>query len=146
MAIFIPGGLPPAIIEPGFPVVLARNIGAVQTVANAGASTGAISATGVEATNPFFTLGPSGISTGRTLNLSARGVGAVPTTVSAQVYKSTDGGTTWSAYGAAVPLIVAGVATDGQVVNLVDGPIYQVLVPTLTLGGATGVNVDGALS
>lgn len=132
-------GSPAAVLERGMPATLASAIGAAQTLANAGSAS--------QKSNPYFTVGPMDEGY-RVLNLSARFAGGIQATsaLSATVYGSDDGGTTWKAFAAAVALATAGVATDAQIANLPPGRVYQVLVTSLTLGGAASASVDGAVS
>jgi hypothetical protein len=138
MPFTLPGGLPASVLDPGFNYTLATGIAAAQTLAQAGAALGA--------SNPIFTVQPTGIGGRRFLSLHARGAGAVPTTVTVGLYSSTDGGATWNLYKAAITLVTGTAATDSQVQDLVAGPLYQVLVTTLTLGSASAVSIDGSVS
>jgi len=113
-------------------------ITAVQTLANAGPLSGLA--------NPRFGIDAGPVERGRTLNLHGSGVAAVPTTVTVSLYASTDGGVTWTLYQAAIALCASTAWTDAQVLNLLPGLLYQVLVTTLTLGSATSVSVDATLS
>ena len=121
------------IIEPGFPLVLANAITSAQSTAG---ST-------VRSTNPYFTVQPRGDAGDRTLNLNVRGNGGAPTTVNASLYASDDSGSTWQLYQAATGNLVT---NSAQALHLVAGLLYQVLASSVTLGGATSVNVEGQLS
>lgn len=133
----------PSVLDPSLPVTLINALTAVQTLATAGTAASF-------ATNPLFTVNASPEGKERTLNLHAKGiltgVPTLPTTLTVSLYSSTDGGVTWNLYQAAIALVTATVATDVQVLHLVSGLVYQLLVTTLTLGSATSVSVDGNLS
>lgn len=137
-------GADPTLLDTGLPVVLANGIAIVQ-VGPPPVNTSALGVA-LRITNPIFTVQPRTGGGDRTLSLSARSVAAVPTTLTASVYESSDGGTTWSLHQAGLALVASTVATNAQVLHLVAGLLYQVLVTTLTLGSATSVSVDGAIS
>lgn len=123
---------------------IASAIAAAQTLAaNAGI--------GSSLTNPRFGVDSGPTERGRTLNLHGSGISStgapiVPTTVTASLYSSSDGGVTWNLYQAAIPLGATTIFTDVQVLNVVPGLLYQILITTLTLGSASSVSVDATLS
>lgn len=133
----------PTLMEPGINQTLVNAVTAVQTLANAGTAA-------IASKNITFTVNASSDGKDRTLNLSARGIAAgvptLPTTMSVGLYASSDGGTTWKLSQTAFALVAATIATDAQALHLVAGILYQLLVTTLTLGSATSVSVDAALS
>lgn len=134
------GGAPnPSLLDDGISVVLASGVAAAQTISNAGTGQA------ITTTNPLFTI-PAATYRPRVLNLKAKGVGALPTTMSVTLFTSDDNGTTWQAYGAAIALVTTTVATDAQIVNIAAGLMCQLLVTALTLGSASSVSVDGVLS
>jgi hypothetical protein len=97
----------------------------------------------------YFVVQPGGAGAARTLNLEAIGTGAVPTTVTANVEQTNDGGATWQAVGTAgtgIALVATGTGTAFNLTNLVAGPVYRLNVTTLTLGSATAAVIVGTLS
>lgn len=129
-------------LDAGIKFTAANQITAAQTTPGSSHDSQDLLAAGK---NPIFCVQPSAIGTKRTVSLAARGAGAVPTTVTATLYESSDGGTTWNAHAAAYNLIATGIATDAQV-DIVAGLLYQVLETALTLGTATSASVDVIVS
>jgi hypothetical protein len=124
--------LQPATIESGVTVQVGTNIAAQ-------------GATPTPQT-PAFAIQPAPGGADRTLNLSAQGIGALPTTVTVTLLASTDGGATWQIYLSNIALFAAGVATEIQPLHMVSGPLFAFVITTLVLGGATGVNLIASLS
>lgn len=80
----------------------------------------------------------------RTLNVQAVGAGAVPTTVTANLEASSDGGSTFQPYGSqgtGLTLVATSVGTQQQVGDLIPGIIYRINITSLTIGSATSVSV-----
>lgn len=98
----------------------------------------------------LFTLAPRLQMGDRTLTLEGIGVGAaVPTTLTANVEQSNDGGVTWQPVGTAgtgIALVAATVGTAFRLLNIGPGPIYRINVTTYTAGAATSAVVIGTLS
>src|SRR5271154_5503322 len=139
MSILVAAGADPVALEPGVTVTLASLITAAQVKSAAGT-------TATRLTNPLFSVFPRGDGGDRTLNLQVNSVTAVPTTLTASLYSSSNGGASWNLFQAAIALVASTVATDVQVLHLTAGLIYTLLVTTLTLGSATNVSVDGSVS
>jgi hypothetical protein len=139
MAVSVAAGADPVALEPGVSVTLANAIAAAQVLGQAGL-------TATNLTNPRFSVFPRGDGGDRTLNLNVRSATAVPTTVTASLYQSTDNGVTWELAQAAFNLVTSTVATGAQALHLTAGVLYQLLITTLTLGSATTVSVDGSIS
>lgn len=76
----------------------------------------------------------------RTLEVSAVGVAAVPTTVSVQLLSSSDNGATWQNEGSALAVVAASTPAPQQV-TVSSGKMYAMNVSSLTLGGASSVSV-----
>lgn len=100
----------------------------------------AATATGVAAADTF-SFPARGDGGDRTLALSVIGLDAVPTTATADLECSADGGTTWQKHSNAIALAATTVATTQRVTNLVAGLLYRINLTTLTLGSATSVSV-----
>ena len=98
----------------------------------------------------YWTVAPRPNMSDRNLTLQAIGVGAsVPTTCTANVEQSNDGGVTWQPVGTAgtaIALVAAAVGTAYRLLNIGPGPQYRINVTTLTLGNATSVNIIGSLA
>jgi hypothetical protein len=139
MAVSVAAGADPVALEPGISVTLASAVAAAQVLGQAGL-------TATRLTNPLFSVFPRGDGGDRTLNLNVRSATAVPTTVTASLYQSTDNGVTWELAQPAFNLVQAGVVTGAQALHLVAGVLYQLLVTSLALGSATTVSVDGSVS
>jgi hypothetical protein len=75
------------------------------------------------------------------LYLEAVGASAVPTTVTAQLTCSLDGGVTFQNLGSAINLVATSAGTVAIVTNVVPGAIYLLTLTALTLGSATSVTV-----
>lgn len=108
----------------------------------------AATATGVGASS-LFTVSPGRDgATPHVLTLEAVGAGAVPTTVTANLTASSDGGTTYQTYGSngSIALVATSTGTIAIISNLVSGLIYQLSIGTLTLGSATSVTVWAGVS
>jgi hypothetical protein len=92
-----------------------------------------------------FTVAPRRDGGDRTLSFSAQGIGAIPTAVTIDLESNSDGLlVNFNEYGAAgtgLVLVAASEPTDQQVKNVTAGNVYLVNITTLTLGGATGVNI-----
>lgn len=127
-------GLQPQTLESGVQVQVGTNLQAASANANTTPQT------------PAFTIQPAPGGGERTLNLSAVGIGAVPTTVTANLLVSYDGGTTWQTFATAIPLVAAGVAAVSELIHMAGGALFAVALSALTLGGATGVNILATLS
>jgi len=115
--------------------------GSPQSVVNAATST----------TLPAGAVVPFAISPARgggptTVTFEAVGASAVPTTVTAQLQVSEDGGTTFQNYGSALNLVAASVGTVAAVANMISGVIYKLTLTTLTIGSAVSVTVYAAVS
>jgi len=78
----------------------------------------------------------------RTLWLSAIGAGAVPTTATADLEGSSDGGVTWQKVATALALVATSVATMQKVTNVGPGILLRINLTTLTLGGASSVTIN----
>ena len=73
----------------------------------------------------------------------------MPTTLTANVEQSIDGGVTWQPVGTAgtaIALVAATVGTAFRLTGLVAGPTYRINVTTYTAGAATSSVVIGSLS
>lgn len=94
---------------------------------------------------PVFTfpLKPDGAP--RTLEVSAIGIGAVPTAVSVQLLSSSDNGATWQNEGSALAVIAASTPAPQQV-TVSSGKMYAMVLTTVTLGGASSVTVFGTVT
>lgn len=94
---------------------------------------------------PVFTfpLKPDGAP--RTLEVSALGAGAVPTTVSVQLLSSSDQGATWQNEGSALAVVATSVPAPQQI-TVSSGKMYAAVVSSLTLGGASSVSVLGTVT
>lgn len=125
----------PVLLDIGIPITLANGVAAAQNTPGSG----------VLSTNPTFTVSPRGDGD-RTLALNARGTGAVPTTATGTLWASSDGGTSWQIYAGSLALVATTTTADQVVLHLVAGLLYQLLLSALTLGSATAVSVDGAIS
>ena len=131
------------LLDVGIPITLVNAVAAAQILGNAGQALNvAPYGTG---TNPIFTVQPGPSAPDRTLNLHAKSATAVPTSLTVTCYCSDDG-VTWTQYQQPLNLIEGGVATDQQILHLVSGLQYQLLVTGLVLGSATTVSIDGSIS
>lgn len=128
------GGLQPYTLEPGVQIQVGTNIQAASGAPNTTPQT------------PAFTVQPTPGGGDRTLNVSAQGIGAIPTTVTANLLVSYDGGLTWQTFATNIALVAAGVAAVSEVLHVVGGALYAFALSTLTLGGATGVNINVSVS
>lgn len=128
-------GLQPQTIEPGVPVQVGTNIAAQ-------------AATGITPQTPVFLVQPRGDGGDHSMNVEAIGIGGLPTTVTVNLLASYDGGATWqlTQNGNALALFTAGAGTVQVIKNLVAGALYAFSISALTLGGATGVNLNVSLS
>jgi hypothetical protein len=81
----------------------------------------------------------------RTLACCVIGASAVPTTVTANLEASFNGGTDWVIYKLAVALVAATVAT-ALITDLVAGPMYRLNMTTVTIGSAVTYRVKACLS
>lgn len=93
-----------------------------------------------------FTLSPASGGGPRTISFEAIGAGAVPTTVTAQLQASEDGGVTFQNLGAAINLVSTGAGSIQAIPNLDPGLVYQLTLTAVTLGTATSVTIYGAVS
>lgn len=95
-----------------------------------------------------FTFSPSRSGLPRTLSFQAVGAGAVPTTVTANLQSSFDGGTTWQNEQTAtgMPLVATGTGLVAVAQNCASGKLYRLNVGTLTLGSATSVTIYCAVN
>jgi len=125
-------GLQPSTIESGVDVQVGTNITAAAASANTPQT-------------PAFCIPTAPGGTERTLEVFAVGIGGLPTTVTANLLRSPDGGTTWQVIVTNMPLFAAGIGAVSEAIHLTAG-LYALSVPTLTLGGATGVNLVVNLS
>src|SRR5215475_11281274 len=105
------------------------------------AVTGALTTTG--ASTFIFALPVTADGQDRTLWLAAIGAGAVPTTVTADLEASFDGGATWQKIATGLALVAASAAAAQKVLNAPRGVPLRINVTTLTLGGASSVAVQG---
>lgn len=99
----------------------------------------AISATGANANT--FAIPVRQNNMARTIAFSAVGASAVPTTVTANLESSHDGGTTWQIYASAIAFVAATVATTQIVQNVCSGLLYRFNVTTFTVGSAVTVTI-----
>lgn len=127
-------GLQPYTLEPGVQIQAGTNIQAASANAN------------TTPQSPAFTVQPTPGGGDRTLNVSAQGIGAVPTTVTANLLVSYDGGSTWQTFATNIALVAAGVAAVNEILHVTGGALYAFALSTLTLGAATGVNLIVSLS
>lgn len=125
--------LQPATLESGVTVQVGTNIQAAAGSANTPQT-------------PAFTMQPSPGGADRTMNISGQGIGALPTTVTANLLASYDSGATWQIFASNIQLFVAGVAQEVQAIHVVAGPLFCFAVATLALGSATGVNLNVSIS
>lgn len=126
----IAGGLQPCTIDPGCTVQVGTNLQAASGSPNTTPQT------------PAFTVQPTPGGGDRTLNVSAVGIGGVPTTVTANLLVSYDNGATWQTFATNIALVAAGVAAVTELLHLTGGPLYAFALSALALGGsATGVNI-----
>lgn len=88
-----------------------------------------------------FTLSPTRGGGPEVLLFEAVGAGAVPTTVTAQLQASLDGGTTFQNLGAPINLVATGTGTIAVVTNMAAGAVYQLTLTAVTLGSATSVTI-----
>lgn len=124
-----PFGLQPQTLEPGTTIQVGTNI-TVQ-----GASS-------IVPLTPVFVLALSRPYGPKSLTISAQGIGGLPTTVTAFLIMSTDGGLTWQLASGSLALFATGAGAPQQVTNLTAGPLYALAVSVLTLGAAaTGINL-----
>ena len=110
-------------------------------------------ASGSPATAPqggVFSISPSPSGEDITLVVTADGVGAVPTTVTANLLVSDSGQTpssmVWQEFATAAPLVTAGVAIASEFLHLTAGRVWAIALSALTLGSATGVNIYASIS
>lgn len=94
---------------------------------------------------PAFTIPMRPDGATRTLEVSALGAGAVPTTVSVQLLSSSDNGATWQNEGSALAVVATSVPAPQQI-TVSSGRIYAMVVSSLTLGSATSVTVLATLT
>jgi hypothetical protein len=122
-------GLQPQTLEPGTTIQVGTNI----TVQGA---------TSITPQTSVFGLTRGRTDTPKSLTISAQGIAGLPTTVTAFLLMSTDGGLTWQPASASLALFATGAGAPQQVTNLTAGPLYALCVSALTLGAAaTGVNL-----
>lgn len=93
-----------------------------------------------------FGVAPNPGSTDTTLELSAVGIGAVPTTVTANLLVSFDNGATWQDFATNLTLVATSKAAAQTVQHLVAGPLYAIALSAVTLGSATGVSIRAAIN
>lgn len=124
------GTLQPYFLDAGSIVQCGTNLGAVSGAPNTTPQT------------PVFTILERPDGGERTLNVSAIGIGAVPTTVTANLLVSYDSGSTWQTFATSIALVAGGVAANSQILHVAAGALFAFALSTLTLGGATGVNID----
>src|SRR5579859_3856452 len=90
-------GLQPQTLDAGVSVQIATALAAASGNAN------------TTPQGPAFTVQPRGDRGDRTINFSAQGIGAIPTTVTANLLASYDGGATWQTIAVGLALCAAGV-------------------------------------
>ena len=78
-----------------------------------------------------------------TLALGVIGASAVPTTVTANLEVSFDGGVSWQIYASALALVASTVATAAVIKNVVSGLLYRVNATAVTIGSAVTYAVWG---
>lgn len=117
-------------------MVVILDAGQVFPVINAATTTGAQQQFGVRQT-------PDGQP--RTLLLQAVG-STMPTTLTAQLQASNDGGTTFQNIGATLPIVATSTGAPQSVSGIVPGAVYQLNITALTLGSAGSVTVNAAVS
>ena len=110
--------------------------GQVFSVVNAATATGAGPQFGVRQT-------PDGQP--RTILLQAVGA-TMPTTLTAQLQVSNDGGSTFQNIGSAPNLVATSTGAPKSVSGIVPGAVYQLNVTALTIGSASSVTVNAAVS
>ena len=106
----------------------------------------AITTTG---TQLAFAFSPSRSGLPRTLSFTAQGAsGVMPTTVTANLQSSADGGTTWENEQTAtgMPLVATSTGLVAVVTNCAAGKQYRLRVGTLTLGSAASVTIYCAVN
>jgi hypothetical protein len=122
-------GLQPQTLEPG-------------TVVQVGTNITAQAASSITPQTPVFALAAGHGTANKTLTVSAQGIGGLPTTVTAYLLGSWDGGLTWQPLSSALNLFATGAGAPQQVISLTAGPLYTLAISALTLGTlCTGVNL-----
>jgi hypothetical protein len=121
-------GIQAQTIESGVDVQVGTNLQAVSANANTTPQT------------PAFCVQQKDTGGEATLEVAAVGIGGLPTTVTANLLRSVDGGLTWQTFATALPLFASGVGAISEAIHVTPG-LYALALSALALGGATGVNL-----
>lgn len=127
-------GLQPQTLDAGVSVQVATNLQVASGAPN------------TTPQGPAFCVQPRSDLGDRTINFSAQGIGGLPTTVTANLLASYDGGATWQTFATNMALFAAGVGAQAEAIHVPGGVLLAVALSALALGGATGVNIIASVS